>query len=141
MEIFQHILKKPIKISKDGNFIDCEVINIPEPNIKNIEHIGKIQEIVKKSFYDFGQKQKDNLNDVKQVDDTEPTDEETVNQLINIMQISSCYVKCLKEFKVFLLKFANCDETKMLPKYVDDLDIKDFNAMMGAYIKKFLMEG
>lgn len=134
MAVYQ--IKEPVKVSNNGDFIDCEVIEIAEPNMLNLGAIAKLKDVLGKGMRNVATM----ANENKQAPDDTDEDTNFITQLI-VFGIVEEYSLAFKDFLKLNGRFAIDDETKIALKgQVDNLDLEDFTNMMSEYSKDFLLK-
>jgi hypothetical protein len=131
--IFQ--LAKPIKVSKNGEFVDAELIWIAPPNMQNLGNVAKLKELLIQSIASqtsSGSKQPEN-------NDSKPESEEITAEAIQfLLQAGGRYSEAIEMFKSFMIKFAKIDDISITSAIIDKMDSSDFEALLGAYFASFL---
>jgi len=132
----EYILTRPIKVGKDGDFIEGEIIKITEPIYRDIHKANILQQ----QFLIATQKARNFSNEKDKKVATEEIELKGLDYF-NILMLGDANIElCINTLKELLKNsgFIN-DNIKITDNILTQISIKDFNNILGEYLKSFLL--
>jgi len=129
----EYNLSNPIKVSKNGDFVEENLIIITEPVYRDIHKANILQQ-------QFLIATQNITKTVEQKEEVKAEKELLGKDYFSILMIGNGNLElCINTLKELLKNGATIGNIKITDTILEKISIKDFNNLLGEYLKSFLL--